>query len=368
VARDRRKNAIAAKAAAKAAKAGTPPPSESKPLSDLEVTREAKEIFALWFEAAGGLQRLLEFTKTNNANYDKALAHYAKTIPLNTVSTVNATVSIADETEARAAFVQAFANVIKARQQELIEAAERSEKLIEAPPNPNADNVHAMAEQILGVTIAPRDGVTIDNGPQSESDPPQVETPNAEPAAPSPPRSSPRLVQSAPRELTPSEAKAKAMEPQPQPIYNEPSTTQLFYESGGRQQPFHRRIGEAFRGKNHHWRIDMNDLEKCELTIKNLENIRKHILQEQSELANERGGVSLAAHTGDKKSRTMLDEINVAAGQFASEFASIESAIVEANKNLAAARAAEAGAADRENALKLRELKNGVHRQRHQCQ
>ncbi|SHL15033.1 hypothetical protein [Bradyrhizobium lablabi] len=78
----------------------------------------------------------------------------------------------------------------------------------------------------------------------------------------------------------------------------------------------------------------MTEIEKCELTLKNLENIRTHLLQEQAELADERGRVALAAHTGDKKSRSRLDEINIAAAKFASEFASIEAAIIEANKRL----------------------------------
>ena len=76
----------------------------------------------------------------------------------------------------------------------------------------------------------------------------------------------------------------------------------------------------------------MNDVEKAELTVRNLENIRKHILVEQSELADERGRVALSAHTGDKKSRSRLDEINIAAAKFASEFASIEAAISQASR------------------------------------
>lgn len=100
----------------------------------------------------------------------------------------------------------------------------------------------------------------------------------------------------------------------------------------------------------------MTDREKAELTLKNLENIRKHLLQEQAELADERGRVALRAHTGDKKSRTRLDEINIASAKFASEFASIEAAIIEANKNLDAAQAAEAQAADRTKAEQIAAL------------
>ncbi|MHC2539128.1 hypothetical protein [Bradyrhizobium diazoefficiens] len=100
----------------------------------------------------------------------------------------------------------------------------------------------------------------------------------------------------------------------------------------------------------------MTDIEKAELTLGNLENIRKHLIQEQAELANERGRVALGAHTGDKKSRSRLDEINVAAAKFASEFTSIEAAIIEANKNLDAAQAAEAQAADRTKAERIAAL------------
>lgn len=100
----------------------------------------------------------------------------------------------------------------------------------------------------------------------------------------------------------------------------------------------------------------MNEVERCELTVKNPENIRKHLLQERAELADERGRVALGAHTGDKKSRSRLDEINVASAKFASEFASVEAAITEANKNLDAARRAEAQAADRTKAERIAAL------------
>jgi hypothetical protein len=99
----------------------------------------------------------------------------------------------------------------------------------------------------------------------------------------------------------------------------------------------------------------MTDIEKAELTIQNLENIRKRLLQQQAELADERGRVALGAHTGDKKARARLDDINSKAVAFGSEFSSIEAAISEAMKNLDAARKAEAAAADRTAALQLRE-------------
>src|ERR1700674_175896 len=100
----------------------------------------------------------------------------------------------------------------------------------------------------------------------------------------------------------------------------------------------------------------MTEIEKAELTVKNLENIRKHILQEQSELADERGRGALSAHTRDKKSSSPLDEINLAVAKFASELAGIESAIVEANKNLDPPKINAALAADRANANRIAEL------------
>src|SRR5258708_18317551 len=98
----------------------------------------------------------------------------------------------------------------------------------------------------------------------------------------------------------------------------------------------------------------MTELEKAELTVTNLENIRTHLLQEQAELADERGRVALDAHTGGKKARSRLDEINVASAKFASEFASIEAAIIEANKRLDIEHHNARLVADRANALALR--------------
>lgn len=100
----------------------------------------------------------------------------------------------------------------------------------------------------------------------------------------------------------------------------------------------------------------MTEVEKAIATVKTLEDARRKLIQDQAELADERGRVALRAHTGDKKSRTRLDEINIASAKFASEFASIEAAIIEANKNLDAAQAAEAQAADRTKAEQIAAL------------
>lgn len=100
----------------------------------------------------------------------------------------------------------------------------------------------------------------------------------------------------------------------------------------------------------------MTEVEKAIATVKTLEDARRKLIQDQAEFADERGRVALRAHTGDKKSRTRLDEINIASAKFASEFASIEAAIIEANKNLDAAQAAEAQAADRTKAEQIAAL------------
>lgn len=100
----------------------------------------------------------------------------------------------------------------------------------------------------------------------------------------------------------------------------------------------------------------MTEVEKAIATVKTLEDARRKLIQDQAELADERGRVALRAHTGDKKSRTRLDEINIASAKFASEFASIAAAIIEANKNLDAAQAAEAQAADRTKAEQIAAL------------
>lgn len=100
----------------------------------------------------------------------------------------------------------------------------------------------------------------------------------------------------------------------------------------------------------------MTEVEKAIATVKTLEDARRKLIQDQAESADERGRVALRAHTGDKKSRTRLDEINIASAKFASEFASIEAAIIEANKNLDAAQAAEAQAADRTKAEQIAAL------------
>ena len=100
----------------------------------------------------------------------------------------------------------------------------------------------------------------------------------------------------------------------------------------------------------------MTEVEKAIATIKTLEDARQKLIQNQTELADERGRVALGAHTGDQKARKRLDAINTEVVSYAFEMSSIEAAITEAHARLAAAQAAEAVAADEAKALQLREL------------
>jgi hypothetical protein len=99
----------------------------------------------------------------------------------------------------------------------------------------------------------------------------------------------------------------------------------------------------------------MSEVENAEKTVRDLEDKRRALIQAATELADERQRVSFAAHTGDGKARSRLDQINVAVAAHASEMVSIEAAITQANANLDAARRDAAAAADRANAEQLRQ-------------
>jgi hypothetical protein len=89
-------------------------------------------------------------------------------------------------------------------------------------------------------------------------------------------------------------------------------------------------------------------------TVEILEDKRRALIQKATELAEERQRVSFAAHTGDQKARQRLNVINTETGTHASEMASIEAAIIEANARLNVARTGAALAVDRAAAVKLR--------------
>jgi hypothetical protein len=101
----------------------------------------------------------------------------------------------------------------------------------------------------------------------------------------------------------------------------------------------------------------MNEIEKAEQTLANLEDKRQHLIQKATELADERQRISFAAHAGgDKKARQRLDEINVATASHQSEMASIEAAINEGQARLASVQREADAVADRERAIKARDL------------
>jgi hypothetical protein len=88
-----------------------------KPLHELQVTMEAKQVFALAMEGVGGLQGMIDWIKASAANRAAFYANYAKLIPL-TVN-ANATVNVKrDDEEIRAKLSDAFARLINARKQE----------------------------------------------------------------------------------------------------------------------------------------------------------------------------------------------------------------------------------------------------------
>jgi len=98
----------------------------------------------------------------------------------------------------------------------------------------------------------------------------------------------------------------------------------------------------------------MNDIEKYQGLIVELERKRADCVQRGTELADERASVALSAHTGDAKAAKRLTEIHGFLGTQASELASFDAALKAAGEKLAAAQAAEARAADQARAEELR--------------
>jgi hypothetical protein len=100
-----------------------------------------------------------------------------------------------------------------------------------------------------------------------------------------------------------------------------------------------------------------NSITAAEQTLAKLEDKRRHLVQQVTELDAERQQIAFAAHScNDAKARKRLDEINLAFATRQSEMASLEAAIAEANIRLATAKTNAALAADREAARQLREL------------
>jgi hypothetical protein len=101
---------------------------------------------------------------------------------------------------------------------------------------------------------------------------------------------------------------------------------------------------------------DTTEATKIEQIIKVLDDKRQHLNVRAVKLADERGKISFNAHAnGDQKAKARLEKIHLETATLASEAASIESAIVEANTRLAAAKRDEAQASDKVAALAVRE-------------
>ena len=86
----------------------------------------------------------------------------------------------------------------------------------------------------------------------------------------------------------------------------------------------------------------MSDVKKAEAVIADLESKRAKLVAHGTDLQDERANVALAAHTGDQKARSKLDQINIAIGTHGSELASLDAAITAAKAKLAQAQSDEA--------------------------
>jgi chromosome segregation ATPase len=100
----------------------------------------------------------------------------------------------------------------------------------------------------------------------------------------------------------------------------------------------------------------MTEVNKAAQTIAKLEDARKELLQRNIELTEAMYRVSFDVHTGDKKARDRLDKLKAEHRDLSSELISMEAAIAEANKRLAAAEHAAVSAADCEKAKQIAAL------------
>jgi hypothetical protein len=99
------------------------------------------------------------------------------------------------------------------------------------------------------------------------------------------------------------------------------------------------------------------EIEKAERDLKNLEQQREALFSRARLLSEERDQIAFAALTAnDKRAKERLREINLEDTNLGANLASVEAALTVARVNLADAKVAEAQAADRANALQIREL------------
>ena len=96
-----------------------------------------------------------------------------------------------------------------------------------------------------------------------------------------------------------------------------------------------------------------SDVEKAQEVLADLNAQREALIARGQELEQRRQEIAFKAHTGSKAERAQLDQINSEAITHDYELKSLDAAIAEATKRLAAADQAEALAQDRENARSL---------------
>jgi hypothetical protein len=98
-------------------------------------------------------------------------------------------------------------------------------------------------------------------------------------------------------------------------------------------------------------------LEKAERDLNNLEEQREALFHRTKTLSKQREAVAHAALVaGDKASKDRLKEINLETLNISTNIESVEAALTVARSNLANAKAAVAGAADREKAEQIAAL------------
>jgi hypothetical protein len=96
-------------------------------------------------------------------------------------------------------------------------------------------------------------------------------------------------------------------------------------------------------------------IEKAEKDLNSIEEQREALFSRAKLLSKQREQVAFAAHTGDKAAKARLADINLEEISLGSNIASVEAALTVARANLVNAKAAEAQASDKANALALRE-------------
>jgi hypothetical protein len=96
------------------------------------------------------------------------------------------------------------------------------------------------------------------------------------------------------------------------------------------------------------------DINKAEQVLADLNAKREALVARGHELAEQQQEIAFSEHTGSKKERAALDQINSELLTHDYELKSLDAAIASATKKLAAADAAQARAQEMENALALR--------------